>query len=363
MHKADVDVVVIGGGVVGLSCAYSLAKAGRSVVLLERHERTGQETSSHNSGVIHAGIYYDTGSLKAKSCVNGREILINRLLRWDIPHRVCGKLIVATAENEIPIIEKLYDNGLRNGVEGLRLIDQKEIARIEPYIHSVAALHSPGTGVFDVGQYIRTLEAKTISAKADVINDCEFVGLNRDPGRLEIRTKTRGGINASFLVNASGLYSDRVAAICGADGHNIYPCRGEYATVIPKKTGLIRALVYPAPSKISLGTHLTKTVDGELWVGPTARYINDPMDYESNRLPPESFWEAANKLCPVLMRKDLRTGPSGIRPKRYGPNEKPTDFHIDFQKDDPRIIHLVGIESPGLTASPAIGRRVAKMIG
>lgn len=363
MQKTDVDIAIIGGGVVGLSCAYTHAKAGRSVLVLERNTRTFQETSTHNSGVIHSGIYYDNGSLKAQLCVEGKKLLLDRLSRWNIPHRICGKLIIASTKNEIPILEQLYRNGLQNNVEDLKPIGKNEIAELEPNILAKAALHSAGTGVFDVGEYLRVLEAKTLAAKAEVITNCKFTGINRDSGKLEIKTKTRGNFTASYLVNAAGLQSAETAKLCGEGGHEIYPCRGEYANVIQKKCDLVRTLVYPAPSKISLGIHLTKTIDGELWVGPSARYIDDPTDYETDRLPLEFFWKAAKIICPDLKKEDLRTGQSGIRPKRYGPGESPVDFHIGFQKSDRRIIHLIGIESPGLTASPAIGQAIAKMIG
>jgi glycerol-3-phosphate dehydrogenase len=169
-------------------------------------------------------------------------------------------------------------------------------------------------------------------------------------------------VRSQCLVNCAGLYADVVANICGDHRHTIHPCRGEYASVIPRKTDLISGLVYPVPAKVSLGVHLTKTAGGELWLGPTAKFIESKTDYEDRRLKPEEYLAEAKKLCPALTVDDLRLGSSGIRPKRYGPGENQLDFFIDHQPDDGRIIHLVGIESPGLTASGAIGEHVEKMV-
>ncbi len=358
MAEADVSMAIVGGGVVGLSCAYSLADKGESVALLETHERLGEETSTHNSGVIHAGIYYAKDSLKALLCVAGRRKLTTRLRDWKIPHRIGGKLIVAANQTEIPELERLLKCGLDNDVEELRLIDASEARKIEPNIKAVAALFSPVTGVMDTGAYIRALEARAIEKGAMISARSQVTGIDIETDSIVLHTQ-RGDIRARKAVNAAGLWADEVAAMCGFTGHKIYPCRGEYASVIARKAHLANNLVYPVPALYSLGVHLTKTVDNELWLGPTAQFIEDKRNYETGRRPPEDFFEEAHKLCPSLTVGDLRMGPSGIRPKRVGPGQATADFLITPQPDDPRVIHLIGIESPGLTASIAIGEMVA----
>lgn len=356
MHEPDIDVAVIGGGVVGLSCAYDLARRGRSVVLFERHARLGEETSTHNSGVIHAGIYYPEGSLKARLCVEGRRALIARLRAWDIPHRIGGKLIVAQDGPEIAVLERLRENAERNGVTDLRLLDPAQVRALEPHVVARPALYSPGTGVFDVGAYLRALEARLVEASGVVLTNAPVIAVDRHASGIEVATESRGGVRARLVVNAAGLFADDIAAMCGETGHRIHPCRGEYAVVIPRKAHVVSNLVYPVPGHLGLGVHLTRTVHGELWLGPDARFIDDKGDYEGNRGPAEDFFDEAHRLCPALEPGDLRVGPSGIRPKRQGPGEAAADFHIEPQTDDPRILHMIGIESPGLTASPAIGR-------
>ena len=355
MSDSEVDVAVIGGGVVGLSCALDLAQRGRSVVLFERHARLGEETSTHNSGVIHAGIYYPNDSLRARLCVQGRRRLIARLREWEIPHRIGGKLIVARDGSEIAVLERLRENAERNGVTDLRLLEPAQVRALEPHVVARPALWSPGPGVFDVGAYLRALEARLAGAGGTVLAGTPVVGIERGPDAIEVVTANRGGARARLVINAAGLFADEVAAMCGETGHRIHPCRGEYAVVIPRKAHVIANLVYPVPGHLGLGVHLTRTVHGELWLGPDARFIDDKRDYESNRRPAEDFFEEAHALCPALEPGDLRVGPSGIRPKRHGPGEAAADFHVAPQADDPRILHMLGIESPGLTASPAIG--------
>ncbi len=362
MSKIDVGTAVIGGGVVGLSCAYSIAQRGGSVILMESHERLGEETSTHNSGVIHAGIYYQKDSLKARLCVAGRKALTQRLKDWKIPHRIGGKLIVASDTSEIPALENLLQAGHGNGVSDLRLIDRGAMRKIEPNIAGVAALHSPSTGVMDTGEYIRVLEARAIEMDAIISANSHVAGIDIESDSIVLHTVERGDIRVRTLVNAAGLWSDVVANLCGFSEHVIHPCRGEYATVIARKAHLVHNLVYPVPAQYSLGVHLTKTVDGELWLGPTAKFIVDKRDYESNRRPPEEFFEEARRLCPTLRVEDLRMGPSGVRPKRVGPDQPAADFLITRQPGNRRIIHLIGIESPGLTASPAIGELVCDLI-
>jgi len=359
---ADVDIAIIGGGVIGLSCAHELARRNYAVALLEKHARFGEETSTHNSMVLHAGIYYPTGSLKARLCVAGRRQMAARCREWKIAHRPCGKLIAAPAEADIPILEKLLRQGLKNGVAGLELIDRPAALRREPNIAAAAALFSPDTAVFDVPDYLNTLAGRAQAAGALLVENAEVLDVGPGAAEVEISTRHKGTLTARFLVNAAGLYADDIARLCGDDRHRIYPCRGEYATVVPSRWSLINGLVYPPPDRLGLGVHLTRTIDGDLWLGPNARYIERKDDYYYGRRPPGEFLEAARRLCPALSLEHLRWGGSGIRPKRYGPHEEAKDFFIERQPDRPNIVHLIGIESPGLTASPAVAELVADLI-
>ena len=247
-------------------------------------------------------------------------------------------------------------------MDDLRLITAREALEREPCIAARAALLSPSTGVFDVEDYLRTLAGHVQAAGGMMITEADAIAVDRSAARLIVQTREKGKLTARFVVNAAGLYADEAARLCGDERHTIYPCRGEYATVIPAKARLIRGLVYPPPEHLSLGVHLTKTIFGELLIGPTAQYISQKNNYEWGRMEPREFLSPAQRLCPALRESDLRWGPSGIRPKRYGPGEAAADFFIERQPDDPRIVHLVGIESPGLTAAPAIGEMVRTMI-
>ena len=361
--RAEADVAVIGGGVVGLSVAHLAARAGWSAVLLERHARFGQETSTHNSTVLHAGIYYPPGSWKARLCVEGRRELAARLGEWRVPHRISGKLIVAVRPGELPDVERLAANARAGGVESCRVISKAEMRRIEPHVAGYGALYSPDSGVFDVAAYLASLAARAEAADALLLSSAPVVGLEPGGEGIRVVTGTRGALRAAAVVNAAGLWADHVARMAGNDAHAIHPCRGEYASVVSSRASLVRGLVYPVPqAEASLGVHFTRTVDGELWVGPTARYIGRRDDYESDRLALDHFHRRGRALVPSLELTDLRMGPSGIRPKRVPEGSPRADFLIERDPGVPGLIHLIGIESPGLTASPAIARVVVGML-
>ena len=362
---ADVDLAVIGGGVVGLSVAYEAARAGRSIVCLEARARLGEEQSTHNSMVIHAGLYYPPDSLKARFCIDGRRELVRRLAAWDVAHRVCGKLVVAADAGQAPAVEALAANAFACGVGTCRVLDFRETTAIEPHARGVLGLHSPETGVLDAGAYVHALAARAQEAGALLLTDAEVVGLDPAGDSIAVATNARGTVRARTVVNAAGLYADRVARLAGNDAYRIYPCRGEYASVVRSKASQVRALVYPVPHSDNrgLGVHATRTVFGELWVGPTARFIESKTDYEADRLPPEAFAEPLARLVGGIGAGDLRLGPSGIRARPAPEGSPAADFRIEADPAAPSLIHLVGIDSPGLTASPAIGRYVAGLAG
>ena len=355
-------IVVIGGGVVGLAAAYAAARRGTPVCVIERHRKFGQETSTHNSGVIHAGLYYPAGTLKARLCVEGRDRLYAFAAETGVPHAKVGKLIVAQ-EGEDAALDTLMAGAAANGAP-LHEVDRQFVAQREPHVRAHRAAWSPETGWIEAEAFVRALADRVARHDGALLAGTPIVRVEprADGGFVVVTPSER--IDADAVINAAGVHADEVSAMCGGEEFQIYPCRGEYAELAPRARALVRGLVYPVPhaSGHGLGVHLTKTLGGAVWIGPTIRYQDNKTDYENDRLPLGAFLEPTRALIPDVTIDDLQLGGSGIRAKLHPPTSSFADFMVRADRKNPRLIHAAGIDSPGLTASLAIGERVADLL-
>ena len=354
-------ILVVGGGVVGLSIARALLVRGQEVCLLERHPRVGLETSTHNSGVIHAGLYYPAGSLKAELCIEGRDRLYEFCEARGIPHRRCGKLIIARRGEEAEL-DRLLASAAANGAS-LEPVDAAFVKSREPHVAFGSAVWSKDTGWVEAESLVRALESEVESRGGAILRGTPIVGAEpRADGALTVITP-RERIEAEVVVNAAGLCADNVSELLGGEPFRIYPCRGEYAMLSSRAATLVNGLIYPVPhpSGHGLGVHITKTLDGAVWLGPTIRYQTSKTDYEDDRLPLDAFLEPTQALLPSVTLADLRLGGTGIRAKLHPPSEHFADFLIRRDRINPAIVHAAGIDSPGLTSCLAIGEFVANV--
>jgi L-2-hydroxyglutarate oxidase LhgO len=362
------DITVIGAGVVGLAVAEELSRRYRNILLLERNDSHGQETSSRNSEVIHAGIYYPEGSLKAALCVEGRRILYEACGKRGIPHRRTGKLIVATNAAEEEALQALLGEAHANGVDDMLMLSGRVVRSLEPEVVATAGLLSPSTGIIDSHGLMRALLVAATGNGVTTAFRSRVTAAHYDGVRYELEINGGESLVASrTVVNSAGLQSDRVAALPGIDvdleGYRLKLCKGSYFFASPAPR--IRHLVYPVPTPRheGLGVHATLDLGGRVRFGPDVEYV-DAVDYRVDEARRDAFHESIVTYLPGLAKESLHPDLCGIRPKLQGPGEEVRDFVISEESrlGLPGWINLVGIESPGLTACLAIARKVADLV-
>ncbi len=366
-----VDVLIIGAGVIGLAIAERLADPSREIVVVEMHDGFGRETSSRNSEVIHCGMYYAEDLLKTRLCVRGNPLLYELCARQGIPHRRTGKIVVATDEKEAATLQRLFAQGKKNGVDGLRLIDSREIEAREPHVRGILGLHSRDSGIIDSHRLMEYLAHAAVSRGATLAYNCEVTGIHRNGGGYSVEVREANGalttLMTACVINCAGLHADRIAALAGIDveeaGYRIRPCKGEYFRVSSRHNGRLHTLVYPVPSSVHLGAHAVLGLDDSLKIGPSSFYV-DALDYAVDPAHRSVFHRKAHRFLPFLELDDLSPDMSGIRPKLYRQGEPFKDFVIREEGDRglPGLVNLVGMESPGLTACLAIAENVERLL-
>jgi glycerol-3-phosphate dehydrogenase len=356
------DVLVIGAGVIGCAIARELSKFKIKTVLLEKETDIGSGVSKGNSGVLHTGLYYPRGSLKAKLCVEGRLMFPELAKQLYVPCKLCGKYVIAQTEEELTALEGLKAVGEGNGVKELDIISGEELKKREPHVDARYALYSPVAGIVSPYLFTIALAENALNNGVEVNVNTQVSAIKQVNSGYEVTTN-QGVFHADLVVNSAGLFADKISAMMGVDKYKLFPCRGEYL-ILDKNCGdLITSMVYPVPPKIAgvLGVHLTPTVDGNILIGPSEEFINEREDTRTSKEKIRQLIEGAKSLLPSIPLNQVIYGFSAVRSKITPPEEKGSrDFVI--QEDIENFINLIGMESPGLTASPAIAKLVVQMI-
>ncbi|MBI4710602.1 MAG: NAD(P)/FAD-dependent oxidoreductase [Nitrospirae bacterium] len=363
-----VDITIIGAGVVGLAIAAELSQKFKNITVIEKHKTFGQETSSRNSEVIHSGIYYPEGSLKAALCVEGAEHLYEIYEQFSIPHKKTGKLIIASEQSEIKALEALLEKKKKNGVKDLVILQKNDVSKIEPNTLSLAALYSPNTGIIDSHSLMKFFSDSAADNGVLFAFNSEVNRIDKKNDGFVVWIKQEDyHFESNVVINCAGLYSDYIAGLSGIDiGENDYRlkfCKGSYFSY--SKPSPVRMLIYPVPQEeiVGLGVHATLDLANRLRFGPDAEHV-EVIDYKVDAGKKESFYKGASKIISGLDIDSFLPDMAGIRPKLQGPREKTRDFVIRDESGNgmPGFINLIGIESPGLTASPSIAKMVGGMI-
>ena len=390
------DIVIIGGGIVGASTAMSiLSKKELTVTVIEAENKLAAHQTGNNSGVIHSGLYYKPGSLKAENCVRGRKMMYEFCERHNIKHDRCGKIVVAVSEEELPALNELESRGKANGLTGLKRLKKEELKEYEPHVNGIEGLLVPETGIVDY-KHVTETYARIIEEKGGrIITSCRFLSLKKYAGYLVLRT-TCGEIKAKFLVNCAGLRSDLVAKLCGIEPNlQIVPFRGEYYKLKKEKEHLVKNLIYPVPDPKFpfLGVHFTRMIEGGVEAGPNAVLAFKREGYKHSdvsvpdvlrmagysgfwhmaakhyrmgfhefhrSLSKNAFVNALRKLIPEIESGDIHPGGAGVRAQALEPDGKLVD---DFRMlESKNMIHVLNAPSPAATASLSIGETIASKV-
>ncbi len=356
------DVLVIGAGVIGCAIARELSKYKIETVLLDKETDVGSGVSKGNSGVLHTGLYYPKGSLKAKLCVEGRLMFPELCKQLEVPYELCGKHVIARTEEEHKDLERLKAVGEGNGVDGLTIISGEELKKREPNLDALFALHSPVAGIVPPYLFTIALAENALNNGVKVHVNSHVSAIKQVNGGFEVTTN-QGVFYADIVVNSAGLYADKISAMVGIDNYTLYPCRGEYLILDKNCRNLINAPAYPVPPKIAgvLGVHLTTTLDGNILIGPSEEFISEREDTRTTKEKVKQLIDGAKNLLPSIPLNQIIHGFSAVRSKITPPEEKGSrDFII--REDIENFVNMIGMESPGLTSSPAIARLVVQMI-
>ncbi len=367
----EAAVTVIGGGVVGLALAAELSRTHAPLYLLERNPKCGEETSSRNSEVIHAGIYYPRDSLKTRLCIEGNHLLYSLCEAHAIPCRRTGKIITATCESELRDLEELFAHGSENGAT-LRMLTAKQVHALEPDVVSVGGIFSPSTGIISAHGLMEYFHRTARANGAEIQMRCTVTGLEKVPGGFRVTVRENGrasSFSSERVINAAGLEADTVAGLAGievgAAGYRLHWCKGSYFSLPGRMGRRLARLVYPAPSKDTLGVHAVLDLGGRIKFGPDVEYLPERvLDYSVPEAKRDAFAASVRRILPDIRDEDLTPDMSGIRPKLQAQGGPPCDFVISDESGRglEGLINLIGIDSPGLTASPAIARHVADLM-
>ncbi len=397
MSINETAMAIVGGGIVGLATARCLLGRypGLRLTVLEKESAVGLHQTGHNSGVIHSGLYYRPGSLKARTSVAGAASMAKFCTENNLPIKTLGKVVVATCEAELPALEQLHRRGIANGVPGIRRIGREELLEMEPHCRGVGALHLPGTAVTDYGAVARRLAELIVEMGGGIQVNRKVTGIRRRGAAIQLAT-TRGELEARYLINCAGLYSDRICRLAGVDpGVRIVPFRGEYWLMAPERRSLVRRLIYPVPDPAFpfLGVHFTPGVNGEVDVGPNAvlafaregyrrsslnggdlmstftypgfwrlagRYWRSGLEELYRSLNKKAYVRRARELLPALRETDLMPGGSGVRAQALDrKGNLVDDFRIVHAE---KMVHVLNVPSPAATASLVIAKQITDTI-
>jgi len=339
-----------------------LSKYKVKIILIEKENDVSYGVSKANSGVLHTGLYYPPGSLKAKLCVEGRLMFPKLATQLNVPYKLCGKHVIARTEDECKDLENLKNVGENNGVKGLKIISGEELKKQEPNIDAISALYSPVAGI--IPPYLFTIASaeNALENGVKILVNTKVLDIKEVDSGYKLKT-TKGVFHSTIIVNSAGLYADRISAMIGLDKYKLYPCRGEYLLLDKNCSSLINSMIYPVPPKVAgvLGVHLTPTLEGNILIGPTAEFICNREAPATTKEKIKQLIDGAKQLLPKIPLNQIIYAFSGVRSKITPPEEKDSrDFII--QEDLRNFFNLIGIESPGLTSAPAIAKMVVQMI-